>query len=287
MSAITRARKNLRKGHARWRCGACLFELPNHVMLIPEDTPFNAIRLPALESEMEQKFLKQPLIVISAERGCVRCRLMMGFSQVSGSMRLVWARGTIQSWGIGPKGGVQFFIPEDEVELKYPFSFHPFVDHGGFPSGDTGSTEALRKALAWMHKCCHEHQACAQSFKATQMPKRILFIKDMGLRDIRLIEDADMLPSEPYVCLSHRWMPETLLARLTKERSQTFQQGIPKELLYPLLVDALKATFFLGFKYIWIDCLCIYQDDLEDWSSSSGNVDNLRTGCIDYLRSVL
>ncbi|KAK6063204.1 hypothetical protein SCUP515_12609 [Seiridium cupressi] len=97
------------------------------------------------------------------------------------------------------------------------------------------------------------------------MPKRILFIKEMDSVDIQLLEDADMLPSEPYVCLSHRWIPETLFARLTKERSQTFQQGIPKELLYPLLVDALRATFFLGFKYIWIDCLCIYQDDLEDW----------------------
>jgi hypothetical protein len=33
--------------------------------------------------------------------------------------------------------------------------------------------------------------------------------------------------------------------------------------------DALLATISLGFEYIWIDSLCIVQDDKDEWSRES------------------
>jgi hypothetical protein len=32
------------------------------------------------------------------------------------------------------------------------------------------------------------------------------------------------------------------------------------------LQDSLMMARYLEFNYIWIDCLCIVQDDLEDWN---------------------
>ncbi len=39
--------------------------------------------------------------------------------------------------------------------------------------------------------------------------------------------------------------------------------------------DALRITSLLGFRYIWIDSLCIIQDDIEDWRTQSGKMNQI------------
>jgi hypothetical protein len=36
--------------------------------------------------------------------------------------------------------------------------------------------------------------------------------------------------------------------------------------------DAVLVTRRLGVKYLWIDSLCIIQDDVEDWQTESGKM---------------
>jgi len=36
--------------------------------------------------------------------------------------------------------------------------------------------------------------------------------------------------------------------------------------------DALTITYELGYQYIWIDSLCIVQDDRSDWETESKNM---------------
>jgi hypothetical protein len=38
------------------------------------------------------------------------------------------------------------------------------------------------------------------------------------------------------------------------------------------LQDAIKATRQLGVRYLWVDCLCIVQNDLVDWERESANM---------------
>jgi len=45
--------------------------------------------------------------------------------------------------------------------------------------------------------------------------------------------------------------------------------GIPSEELCKTFKDALTVTKALGFNYLWVDSLCIVQDDLEDWRKES------------------
>jgi hypothetical protein len=47
---------------------------------------------------------------------------------------------------------------------------------------------------------------------------------------------------------------------------ETFYSGIPNSVLSKTFKDAMKATRELGFRYLWIDSLCIVQDDDKDWS---------------------
>ncbi|KIM96814.1 hypothetical protein OIDMADRAFT_131106, partial [Oidiodendron maius Zn] len=77
---------------------------------------------------------------------------------------------------------------------------------------------------------------------------------------------------QPYLCLSHRWTAQTRESSLPRKCASLFQKAIPKEVLYPLLTDALEITQRLGYRYIWIDFLCIYQDDIYDWHQQASKM---------------
>ena len=54
--------------------------------------------------------------------------------------------------------------------------------------------------------------------------------------------------------------------------SATLEQrksGIPFDIIPKTFQDAIKFTARLGIRYIWIDTLCIVQDDKEDWRRES------------------
>lgn len=73
-----------------------------------------------------------------------------------------------------------------------------------------------------------------------------------------------------YLTLSHRWSSNPF--QLLKGNIVALQQTIPKEGI-PLTFDhAIFMTKVLGFRYIWIDSLCIIQDDSEDRTAEIGKM---------------
>lgn len=71
--------------------------------------------------------------------------------------------------------------------------------------------------------------------------------------------------------LSHCWgssRPLTTTKSTLKEREQL----ISMESLPPTFRDAVIITRNLGFKYLWIDSLCILQDSVEDWQIESSRM---------------
>jgi hypothetical protein len=55
----------------------------------------------------------------------------------------------------------------------------------------------------------------------------------------------------------------------TRTNLNSFELSIPINSLSRTFQDALFTTMELGFQYIWIDSLCIVQDDPEDWKQES------------------
>ncbi|TVY55546.1 hypothetical protein LCER1_G002742 [Lachnellula cervina] len=45
--------------------------------------------------------------------------------------------------------------------------------------------------------------------------------------------------------------------------------------LPPSFRDAVIVTRELGIRYLWIDSLCIVQDDLDDWRKESAQMDRI------------
>lgn len=73
-------------------------------------------------------------------------------------------------------------------------------------------------------------------------------------------------PRSHYLTLSYRWHPESYL-KLTKSRIDDFQSRIRLSELPLTMQEAVQVTRQLDVRYLWIDSLCILQDDDDrsDW----------------------
>lgn len=80
------------------------------------------------------------------------------------------------------------------------------------------------------------------------------------------MKPREMLPQ--YVALSHCWGSCPTLKTLSTN-IERFRIGIPLRELPSTFADAVKMTRILGFEYIWIDSLCIIQDNVIDWEQQS------------------
>lgn len=74
----------------------------------------------------------------------------------------------------------------------------------------------------------------------------------------------------PYVALSHCWGPPNKRPiRSTKSNIHDFEKDIPWDTLPKTYQDAISIVRALHIPYIWIDSLCIVQDDRDDWLAES------------------
>src|SRR5262249_4344967 len=90
---------------------------------------------------------------------------------------------------------------------------------------------------------------------------------------VRLVITKENPPAkgDRYATLSHCWGSAQFL-QLTRSNLQSFQKGIKLEDLSKIFQDAVAATRMLGVRYLWIDSLCICQDqgDRSDWLTEAG-----------------
>ncbi|KAK5703679.1 hypothetical protein LTR17_021903 [Elasticomyces elasticus] len=128
---------------------------------------------------------------------------------------------------------------------------------------------------AWVQRCLESHNAC-RSVAQAKLPTRILDVS--GDHDLRLVESANMFGS--YLTLSHRWgdmIPiSTTKATLEKHCREIAFASLPRTFR-----DAITATRRLGYRYLWIDSLCIIQDDDGDWQQQCAQMRHI------YSNSVL
>lgn len=91
---------------------------------------------------------------------------------------------------------------------------------------------------------------------------------------IRLVEGDEIARGVEYLTLSHCWGDSTPL-RLTTDTLERFKYCIPFGELSKTFRETCEATKRLGHEYLWIDSLCIIQDDLEDWAVESASMSHV------------
>ncbi|KKP01075.1 hypothetical protein THAR02_06812 [Trichoderma harzianum] len=122
----------------------------------------------------------------------------------------------------------------------------------------------------WVFGSCKERAA----LKAFYHPTRLIHVT--GKREsslIRLVEnntDADMAEEpQPYLALSYCWGGKPPSLTTTKSNYSHLKTSISYNALPKTYQDTVRIARALGVKYVWIDALCIVQDDVEDWEKES------------------
>ncbi|KAF5601951.1 heterokaryon incompatibility protein [Fusarium subglutinans] len=132
------------------------------------------------------------------------------------------------------------------------------------PSSDSRAAWGLMRH--WISQCKQKHldRGLRTGDAGLWFPTRLLDLGHLeSINTPRLIETATNLPKGPYLTLSHCWGKKQLICA-TKQNLQSLYSGVYN--LPQTFQDAIAATRDLGYRYLWIDSLCIVQNDHEDWA---------------------
>ncbi|KAF2690603.1 HET-domain-containing protein [Lentithecium fluviatile CBS 122367] len=136
---------------------------------------------------------------------------------------------------------------------------------------NTGSKASISRMKAWLGNCTSSHPACARGGKLPpQLPTRVIDVGGKGSSSCCLVLGEDK--RENYATLSHCWGDSSSRPLLTTDETLTMRQrGIKDEELPKTFLDAVQVCRELGIGYLWIDSLCIIQQQSsqEDWAEEA------------------
>jgi len=137
---------------------------------------------------------------------------------------------------------------------------------------NTSSDASFKIASAWLEECLSSHTFCSQYQGGTPLlPSRVI---DVGPHDgsqgphLHVRNEGQR---ERYLALSHRWGSSEILENIktVKANYEQHRIAIPFSTLPLTFQHAVTITRRFGYRYLWIDSLCIIQDSSEDWTTES------------------
>ncbi|QPC78200.1 hypothetical protein HYE68_008952 [Fusarium pseudograminearum] len=133
------------------------------------------------------------------------------------------------------------------------------------------------KIASWLKICDQEHEICQHHEVPIEIPQfRLIDVERMCIMQV------DALKRPLYATLSYVWGSKPFL-RLVKANMKDLQEpGCLNTLTLPCTIrDAIAICVKLHIKYIWIDSLCIIQDDESDMIQVIDKMDSI------YRESIL
>lgn len=122
----------------------------------------------------------------------------------------------------------------------------------------------------WLQDCLDGHKMCDRDNGIRRLPTRVL--------DVGSAEDEHQLhllvtdgAYGRYCALSYCW-GTTQSLKTTQATLKQHQEAIPTIQLAKTLQDAITIIRNLGIQYLWVDTLCIIQDDTDDWQRESAQM---------------
>ena len=126
-------------------------------------------------------------------------------------------------------------------------------------------------ASEWLNTCVSQHKACGEERDTAFLPNRLVEVNEVeGQLQPRLVSTSDWsadMRGLNYFALSYCWGTGRgkTVAKTTRDTLLPFHDGISMEALPKTFRDAMQVVRSLGYSYIWIDSLCIVQDDPDDF----------------------
>lgn len=150
---------------------------------------------------------------------------------------------------------------------------------------DASQEACLDLISTWMHTCSTSHAICASmtTQESITMPTRVI---DVGSGPNPKLVFTNGKSAGRYVALSYCWGPpdpDTL--KLTSKTMSSLTQGNADATRFTKThQEAFHLVRLMDIQYIWIDALCIFQDDPKDWAAESRKLGDIYWGA--YLTLV-
>ncbi|PQE24742.1 heterokaryon incompatibility protein [Rutstroemia sp. NJR-2017a WRK4] len=178
---------------------------------------------------------------------------------------------------IASRAVFQFTIPHGfglHLGGSLYYKFNPLKEKQGLELW-TGSSQSLDVAKVWFASCIQSHSDCLpENLKGFEYPIRLISI---GSGILRLVLASEISYRAPYATLSHCW-GSLIPLRLVNDNITKLRAGISDSELCKTFNEAILVANNLQLDYIWIDSLCIIQDDPEDWLRESAKMSGVY-GC--------
>ncbi|KAI0395066.1 heterokaryon incompatibility protein-domain-containing protein [Xylariaceae sp. FL0594] len=194
---------------------------------------------------------------------------------------------------------MEFYTASGSPSPWTAFGQAPHIQHEVYSDGSVG------RLKEWLDSCEQDHELCRFSGHEYQ-PKRLLAIRlcthqptvcghlttlltcgwgrrpDTEATDPDGVFQVQLVETVPgrryhYAALSHIWA-ETNPLRTTASTMHRHQQPMSVHELPDAFRDAAILTLLLGLDYIWIDSLCIVQDDASDWNEHAPQMYSIYSG---------
>lgn len=140
-----------------------------------------------------------------------------------------------------------------------------FSQPGGIrPEASLLSDTHLRRISSWREVCSQEHKGCPGGDEPRELPARVIGVNSSDPRYVKLV-NTHRGRTAVYACLSYSW--GTGFQHCTTTRNiEDHLQRIAISDLPETVADGIRLCRALQIPYIWVDALCIIQDDKDDWS---------------------
>ncbi|KAI3329016.1 HET-domain-containing protein [Xylariaceae sp. AK1471] len=138
-------------------------------------------------------------------------------------------------------------------------------------SQHTGSDENMVLARHWIRDCLKSHDMCASGSShrhAAFLPARLIDTQDPKRPFLHETIDARGIE---YIVLSYVWGHGEMF-KSTAANFKDHQHCIPLQSVPRTVTHAFQVTRELGYRYIWVDALCIMQDDDDDLERELANM---------------
>ena len=137
---------------------------------------------------------------------------------------------------------------------------------------------SLWQAKSWLDQCTQYHSIC-RTATARFLPTRLIDIGPSKKIEPRLRLRSEIPAGANYFTLSHCWGNRVPL-RLLQRNFAGMRKFIRSGILPKTFQDCLLVTRQLGGRYIWIDSLCIIQDNPDDWAKESATMSEVYSHCL-------
>lgn len=141
---------------------------------------------------------------------------------------------------------------------------------------------SLEEALKWFQVCIQTHKYCSESLQSSYRPTRLIDLgRDFDFSRAHLVESTPTDQPVHYLALSYCWgpnMPEegkTYRSTLAENKSRLRRSKLPRTFKHFFAIAKI-----IGVQYVWIDSLCILQDDEQDWQRESASMGQVYSNAI-------